>query len=352
MILLKKMSSGTVEDLRHKLQTAIELEHSTIPPYLTANFTLFSTGAQTNAYISGIIGSVLGEEMLHMSIACNILNAIGGSPVINTPDFIPRYPGHLPGAVESSLVVGLEKFSKDLIKNVFMEIEEPENPIDIPSGTTSTNDGETIGQFYQGIIQDIQALSAQGNIFTGDPARQMTYPAFYPTSLLFPITDADCAIRAINIIIDQGEGTDTDPFVAPEDAGGAVEPAHYYRFEEIYVGKKLVQDPTTKAYSFSDDPNDQIPFDPSLVPNMWPNPKMADYPKASQVYENARLFNYNYTTLLNSLHRTFNGEPELIQTALGNMYSLRLYALKLLALPDPNHPGYVAGPSFEYLISL
>jgi rubrerythrin len=80
------------------MQTAIELEHATIPTYLTANFTLFNTG---NDQISELIGSVLGEEMLHLSIACNVLNAIGGSPVLNKPGFIPRYPGTLCPAVWS-----------------------------------------------------------------------------------------------------------------------------------------------------------------------------------------------------------------------------------------------------------
>lgn len=350
MILLKKTACYTLEDLRCKLQTAIELEHSTIPPYLTANFTLFTTGAQTNQAISNLIGSVLGEEMLHMSIACNVLNAIGGAPVIDFPKFIPTYPGHLPGAVEGSLVVGLEKFSKDLVKNTFMEIEEPGDPVKIAGGVSQDPDGETIGEFYQGIIADIQRLSKEGNIFTGDPARQMTYSAFYPENLLFEICDEESAIRGINIIIDQGEGTSKDPYVDPSDTyPGYTEPAHYYRFEEIYEGRTLVTDAASKTYSFTGDP---IPFDPALVANMWPNPKMADYPGNSLAYENARLFNYNYTSLLKCLHQTFNGQPDKIQTALGLMFALRLYALKLLNLPDPNHPGYVAGPSFEYLASL
>lgn len=349
MILMKKMSSGTIEDLRNKLQTAIELEHSTIPPYLTANFTLINQSSTTNNNISGIIGSVLGEEMLHMTIAANILNAIGGQPVINKPDFIPTYPGNLPGSVDAGLTVGLEKFSLDLVKNVFMEIEEPENPVDIKNEIQPYSEGLTIGEFYKGIIQDMNALQAQGNIFTGDPALQVTMENFYPSSVLFPVTNLEEAIQAINIIIDQGEGTSTDPFVAPEDESyGTAEPAHYYRFEEIVKGQELVQN-KDGSYAYTGNP---IPFDPTAVANMWPNPRMADYPKDSLAYENIRLFNYNYTCLLNTLHDTFNGAPDKIQTALGNMFTLRLYALKLLALPSPNHPGFVAGPSFEYLPEL
>ena len=79
MIFLKQISIDTIEELRTAIQTAIELEHSTIPPYLTANFTLSNTG---NDAISNVISSVVGEEMLHLSIACNLLNAIGGSPIL------------------------------------------------------------------------------------------------------------------------------------------------------------------------------------------------------------------------------------------------------------------------------
>lgn len=349
MIFLKAITTDTLADLKKALQTAIELEHATIPPYLTANFTLFNTG---NDKISDLIGSILGEEMLHLSIACNILNAIGGNPVLNKPGFIPRYPGPLPGGVESGLIVPIEKFSKELIKDVFMVIEEPENPIVIKA-TNAKAEGTTIGQFYTQIKKSISALEAAAKakgktIFTGNVEEQMTseQSAFYPPNLLFPIVDEATALRAIDIIIDQGEGTSTDPFVDP-DKDTQTEPAHYYRFQEIYEGKTIQKDPGG-GYSFG---LPLIPYDPSKVPNMWPNPKMNDYPKDSQAYINSRFFNYNYTSLLNCLHTTFNGKPEQINTAMGIMFSLRLYALKLLAIPDPNHPGYVAGPSYEYVIN-
>ena len=348
MVLLKQIKLETLADLRSALQKAIELEHATIPPYLTANFTLFNTG---NDQISDLIGSILGEEMLHLSIACNVLNAIGGKPVLNKPGFIPRYPGPLPGGVETGLQVPLEKFSKDLVKKVFMVIEMPDKPIDIPSNEMATKE-MTIGEFYKKIqktIVDLEtAAKAKGQtIFTGNQKEQMVYERFYPSTLLFKIIDQDSALKGIDIIIDQGEGSTTDPFVIPADSDGAKEPAHYYRFEEIYKGKTLL--PKTGGGYIYGEP--LIPFDDKLIPNMWPNPKMNDYPKDSQAYINSKFFNYNYTSLLNCLHQTFNGQPDKINTAMGIMFSLRLYALKLLAIPDPNNPGYVAGPSFEYVTS-
>ncbi|HEX8565204.1 MAG TPA: ferritin-like protein [Pyrinomonadaceae bacterium] len=338
MIILKNIEIESIEDLRDAVQQAVELEHSTIPPYLTANFTLNNTG---NDDISNLVGSILGEEMLHLSIACNLLTAIGGSPVLNKPPFIPTYPGKLPGAVESDLTVPLAKFSLDLVENVFMVIEEPENPIHIEA---LAEEQLTIGMFYDKIKTKIQEFGS--DIFTGNPEHQVAFEKFFPKKLLFPITDVKTACRGIDIIVNQGEGTTIDPFVNP-DGTMTPEPAHYYRFQEIVKGKTLVKDATAPSgYSFSGKP---IPFDGTLIPNMRENPKMSDYPVNSVAYVNSKLFNYSYTSLLNSLHRAFNGEPEQINTSMGLMFSVRLYALKLLSLPNPNYPGFTAGPGFEYV---
>ena len=57
------------EELWKNLQTAIELEHSTIPPYLTAMFTI---NEDTNAFAYTAIRSVVMEEMLHMTLLHNL----------------------------------------------------------------------------------------------------------------------------------------------------------------------------------------------------------------------------------------------------------------------------------------
>src|ERR1700721_79343 len=115
-----KLRSGIVEkiaaaqsgpDLFEFLQSAIELEHSTIPPYLAA---LSSTAPAKNDVVAGIIRSIVVQEMLHMTIAANVLNAIGGAPAINQAGFIPAYPGPLPMMVDDDLKVGLEKLTRQL----------------------------------------------------------------------------------------------------------------------------------------------------------------------------------------------------------------------------------------------
>ena len=66
---------ATLESLREPLQWAIELEHFTLPPYLCA---LCSLEPDRNPEASEVVSSVLVEEMLHMTLAANLLNAVGG----------------------------------------------------------------------------------------------------------------------------------------------------------------------------------------------------------------------------------------------------------------------------------
>ena len=56
------MAIRSVEDLRRHLQWAVELEHATLPPYLTA---LYSIKDGHNREAVEVIHSVFLEEMLH-----------------------------------------------------------------------------------------------------------------------------------------------------------------------------------------------------------------------------------------------------------------------------------------------
>jgi hypothetical protein len=324
------------EGLHRALQKAIELEHSTIPPYLYA---LYSLDPVKNASIYSLILSIVQEEMLHMSLACNILNAIDGRPGIDRPRFIPHYPGPLPGAVEKGLIVGLSGFTKPLVKDTFMVIEEPEDPLNFPvrEAGLAAVPHYTIGQFYDRIKREIIEISKHHNIFKGDPRKQLTV-GFVD---LIAVTDVDSAVQAINLIVEQGEGTTTSP-LDPED-----EPAHYYRFAEIYYGKKLIRNlnprPGEPAFVYGGEP---IPFDPKGVTPLVINPKASQYPKGSQAADTNNNFNFTYTSMLKSLHHVFNGQPDRIAPAVQLMESMKLQVRYLTTIEVGN--GLYAGPSFEY----
>jgi hypothetical protein len=334
MILLQRALVQNLDNpqgLRDALGNAIRLEHATIPTYLYA---LYSIKPGTNAAIARLIRSVVLEEMLHMTLACNVLNAIGGSPAIDDPTIIPDYPDHLPGGVEASLVVPLQKFSIDLVKSVFMGIEAPEKPLVFPTeALAAAQQPVTIGMFYGKVKEQIVAQGP--SLFTGDPAKQVTRG--FPSSELIAVTDVDSAKKAIEIIVEQGEGTTKSPLDLEHGL------AHYYRFEEVANGKTLVPDSSPQGYHWGDPP---VPFDPSGV---WPaidNPKAESYPAGSAARRACDTFNYTYTSLLKTLHLVFNGRPGRLDDAIGLMESLREQATTVMQIDLGN--GTHAGPSFEW----
>jgi hypothetical protein len=323
-----------VHELRVRLQQAVELEHATIPAYLYA---LYSLKPGTNLEIAGLIRSVVMEEMLHMALACNVLNAVGGSPSINHQGFVPDYPSKLPHGIHPTLVVPLAPFSKDLIKNVFMVIEEPDLT-DVPGQGPPEHYRHTIGDFYRRIEHLLGEVGP--GAFTGDPARQVTQ--WRGTGQLIAVTDPASAKRALDEIVEQGEGASP---LDPDDADQEL--AHYYKFDEIYRGRRLVF-LAPEGWQYAGPP---VPFDPTGVWPMIDNPKVETLPADSQVRVKAATFNQTYRALLNSLHESFNGAPERIDTAIGVMYALQVQAKYLVQMPaDPTQPnGPTAGPPFQWV---
>jgi rubrerythrin len=290
-----------------------------------------------NDVIRKIILSVVAEEMLHMCIVANILNAIGGQPLLNKTNFIPNYPGDLPLGIAGNLNVGLEKFSKKLIKEVFMMIEEPEEPVEIKDGPAELKDHEhTIGAFYLGLQTKLKNLATKK--LPGNPNKQVTEG--FPKDQLFPILTTEDAIRAIDVIIEQGEGTS----VSPVDQEGDL--AHYYKFEEIWYGKKIVADPQSLCgYGYTGDP---IPFNENGVYPLFPNTKIEMVKPKTEAYDMLKHFNGSYSKLLDELHKTFNGRPDHLNNTFSLMGDLSKTANKICSTPFPDKEGYHLGLPFEY----
>jgi hypothetical protein len=334
-------AAKTGADLHVHLRNAVKLEHSTIPPYLTA---MFSLKPAANQRIAQLIRSIVVEEMLHMTIASNILTAIGGHPEINTKDFVPVYPGHLPMDIGGSLIVGIEAFSIGLVENVFMAIEEPEQPVPVrPPSLLAAADAEaepeyaTIGEFYDAIKEQIEKLGPSIFVNTGAPPQVVSH-WWFPAEKLFRIADVASACRAIDIIKIEGEGTSSEPFEASGD------PAHFYKFGEIAAGREVIK--TTKGFAYDGAP---ILFDPSAVWPLRPNCKIADFTVGTQARTRIERFAYSYASLLNALHDTFNGHPDKLEAAIGLMYDLRVMAVSLMQTDTGDGTGLTVGPSFEYV---
>lgn len=332
----------TIDDLRRHLQWAIELEHATIPPYLCA---LYSLDPARNPEAAQVVGTVLAEEMIHLALAANLLNAVGGSPVLDAPELLPAYPHTLPHG-DRSVHVHLVPFGPEALE-LFLRIEQPASVDAPPQG----DEYQTIGQFYAAIEAGLRTLCDQlgeENVFSGDPARQIgEFHLRGGGGEVLPVVDLKSASAALAEIVEQGEGAartnvwdgDRDVFHPDRD-----EVAHYYRFQELRLGRRYQAGDTPQ----SGPTGKEIAIDFDGVLPMRPNPRTADYPEGSPIRVAQEEFNQTYSLVLYLLEQAFNGDPSQMQDAVGAMFGLRKQAMALMKMPTGDGKT-TAGPTFEYV---
>lgn len=332
----------TIDDLRRHLQWAIELEHATIPPYLCA---LYSLDPARNSEAAQVVGTVLAEEMLHLALAANLLNAVGGAPKLDTPELLPPYPHPLPHG-DRSVQVHLAPFGAEALE-LFLRIEQPA-PADAPP---QTDEYQTIGQFYAAIEAGFRALCdelGEERVFGGDPARQIG--EFHLRSgggEVMPVHDLKSALAALAEIIEQGEGAArTDVWDGDRDVfhPEREEVAHFYRFQELRLGRRYRTGDTPQ----SGPTGAEITVDFDGVLPMRHNPRTADYSEGSPIRVAQEEFNQTYSLLLYQLEEAFNGDPGQLKDAVGTMFGLRKQALALMKMPTGDGKT-TAGPAFEYV---
>ncbi|MFD7665840.1 ferritin-like domain-containing protein [Streptomyces sp. NPDC059788] len=360
----------TPAGLREILQQAMLVELATVPPYLAA---LLSIKPGRNAKIASLIRAVVLEEMQHMAQVCNLLNAVGGAPRIGRPGAVPTYPGKLPAAVLPDLEVRLRRLSLEHVRDVFMAIEQPQHPmvdgkpfkghVISPDSVRVSRSGEvrsvddaavatletwftkaeyepqTIAWLYNRIARAIVELDAEGDLFTGDPARQVGWPDAPGT--LYKVTDKRSALLAVHQIVEQGEGSPHD--LDGNGLGDPGELGHYYMFQEIVEGRQLKRDSSGK-WAF-DGP--AIPFDPDGVYPMVDDPDTYRLPADSLGRRESLRCDTSYTNLLKGLDRVFNGHPEEMDNTVGLMFQVQVEARKLLAVPSSPGAKTVLGPAFQ-----
>ena len=342
-----------VQELHRHLHAAMQLEHATIPPYLTA---LYSIHPGTNGEAYRVIRTVVVEEMLHLTLAANILSAVGGTPDLTTPDFVPEYPAYLPDG-ETDFQVDLQRFSKAAIAT-FLKIERPAHAEDagkprvvkrrkpargaLRASRVADNSDEhfySIGEFYADIANGLAALQDQIGakaLFSGDPAKQVTPEYYYSGGgEIVPVTDLASAQAAIRLIAEQGEGI-----------GGGIfdyenEISHFYRFEQLTLGR---------FYQKGDTPGKPtggvVDVDWNAVYPVKTNPRLADFSAGSELHQAAADFNAYYKRFLEMLTRSFAGQPQLLIEAVGEMFRIKEMACQLMRNPIDGTTEH-AGPTFE-----
>lgn len=325
-----------VRDLRDHLQTALQIEHTTIPPYLCA---LWSIEPGTNEAAAEAIRDVVMEEMLHMTLVANVLNAVGGTPSLYRRDFLPsRWPTFLPHSDEA-FEVGLGPLSPAALET-FLRIEQPEATGAPPEGDRY----QTLAQFYDAILQGLEDLEKH-HIFTGDRSRQVTPSLYYGGGgEVIEVHDLETARQALTEVVDEGEGikhsiyeSDDDHFDAPREL------AHYFRFNELAEGRR---------YRRSDTPDsgptgERVFVDYTRVRPMHPNPRAEDHPPGSELRELTDACSRTSTALLGQLEAAFTGSPQTLVEAVVTMKRLQQQAVALQQVPwgDGVH---TAGPAFQW----
>ena len=331
----------TLEGLRQHLQWAIELEHATIPPYLCA---LYSLDESRNPEAVQVVGSVLVEEMIHMALAANLLNAVGGAPRVDTPRMMPQFPRYLPHG-DRSLQLSLLPFGAEALE-MFLLLEKPPPP----SAPAESDSYQTIGQFYAAIEEGLRYLCAtlgEQAVFSGDPARQVGGGPFrHSGGVLAAVDGLDSALAAMEEIVEQGEGSargevwdgDQDIFHPERD-----EVAHYYRLQELKLGRRYQRGDTPQ----SGPTGGTITVDLAGVYPMRRNPRLSDHAPGTEIRDAQEDFNHTYSAVLALLEHAFNGKPGMLAIATGTMYALRAQTQRLIQMPDGD--GTTAGPTFDYV---
>ena len=369
----------TVDDLKYYLQVAVQLEHATIPPYLTALYSIKDDAEKSNKAAADIIRAVAVEEMLHMTLAANLLNAIGGSPRLTQPKFVPDYPTYLPTG-EEDFEAGLHPFSRHTI-GTFLNIERP-TPIPETSeshgmvrlGTGSHQvhylpharlnetrhahlanclippvkqaNGEdlhfwSIGEFYNAVAQGFELLDKEmgHGLFKGDLSRQVGPGIYYSGGGdIVQVEDLATAQAAIELIVEQGEANSGRIYDDQQEL------SHYYRFDQIVKGR---------YYRVSgDSPGD--PQGPEFhvhwenVYPLFPNAKVRYYLEGSELRRAAEEFNAYYAQFLAFIEEAYNGSPAKLKDSFTLMFQIKAGASRLIRHPFVhNHFSGTAAPTFE-----
>jgi hypothetical protein len=348
------------EHLWYLLAEAAQVEHMIMCQYLYAAFSLKTDPdegltPEQAAAVQGwhrVLTGIAVEEMLHFALVCNVMCAIGAAPPMGRPNF-PRDSDHLPPGVRFRLL----PFGEASLTH-FLYLERPEGmeradadgfvparPAPEPVGPDEVmprmQGFGTVGHLYRGIENGLASFAeavGERRLFVGPPRAQAT-PELFRWPQLVAVTDLPSARKAVEEIIEQGEG-----------ARGDWRPAHYGRFLEIWEEYQRLR---------AADPA----FEPArpVIPAFTRQPYDLAEPQpvlgSPQTQAVAEVFNLGYETLLQTLNRFFTHTDETdeqLAVLVGAAFRLMTEVLRplgnaLARMPasDGEYPGRTAGPVFE-----
>ena len=347
------------EELVYLLGEASEIEHGLMCEYLYAQFSLKRSLDEgiTPEQFSRIQSweltmiDVIKQEMLHLALATNLLTAVGAAPHFERPNF-PILSRWYPESVQIALV----PFGERALRH-FMYLERPEGmALNDAEGFRALQhvrpltgddqpllgipeDWATVGHLYRGIEAGLERLCdrfGERAVFIGPAKAQAVTDVFEWPDLLAIGNLADAA-RAIEIIVEQGEG-----------ARGDWIKSHFGRFVGILEDLLAVQ-----AADPGFDP--ARPVEPAYV-RLPPDVDSGVLIEDRRTARVADVCNALYEVILQVLARYYvhHGEtPAELETLARTAKHLMNWVMRKLApvltmLPiGPSNPGRTAGPTLE-----
>ena len=274
------------EELVYLLGEACEIEHGLMCEYLYAQFSLKRATdegltseqlARVQAWESTLV-DIIKQEMLHLALATNILTAVGAAPHFERPNLPILSRGYPP-----EVQIAFLPFGERALRH-FMYLERPEGmtltdaegfvvqpaiaalaELDRPVSAVPEQ-WRTVGHLYRGIEAGLARLCGrygEDAVFIGPPAAQAV-TATFEWKELTAVTDLASASRAIEVIVEQGEGARGDwvrshfgrfvgileDFLAMQGADPGFDPARpvepaYVRVPPDVESGTLIDDPLT-----------------------------------------------------------------------------------------------------------
>jgi hypothetical protein len=326
--------------------------------YLFATFSLkkdeseglTSAQMETVRRWEGVIATVATQEMTHLALVNNMLIAIGSAPYFQHANF-PQPSRYFSPNIQLALV----PFGEQALKH-FLYLERPEgmsiegvpgfevlgdlSPTELQGQIVPrTQYFTTVGNLYRGIekgFRDLVRKYGEDGLFIGADHSQATQEIFGLPSL-FQVKDLDSATRAVEGIVEMGEG-----------ARGSWENAHFGMFLGIF--KQFMELKKSNP--------DFRPTRPVVAAFVRPPIGVEDAPHISNLFTSklADLFNATYGLAIGTLSRFYVHEtdhPNELQSLADTAVSLMVNVVKplgnaLTTLPVGDRlPGLTAGPSFE-----
>lgn len=329
--------------VRRDLQKALELELFTLPPYLTS---LYSIHEKTNQYSYDVIKSVAMEEMLHIILVSNILNAVGGSPTLSSGVVRKYYPSPVPHIISNDEVqiIDLLRFSEKAIDQ-FIAIEQPDFH---PETDHNQDDPDTIGEFYEKITHNLIRLckdhKTEKQVFSGSADLQITPNQYYygGGGKTIEVKNLATALAAIEEISEQGEGRKYTDILTGNKAkfGQPKEPAHYYRFRQLKHGREYAHDGNLNGPPTGS----RILIDYDRSHAIQPNSNEANVCNLT-----VAPFVQCYANLLEYLEKGLRGQKQFLLLAITEMHALGNHVSALMHIPIPDEEGVFYGAPFWYI---